>query len=145
MAVIREGTVRLNLATLAVTLVVVVLFAHFAWGQPWTPWRIAGMAILVPAFVLFVASRITLGRSFSVQAKAMALVTTGVYSRIRNPIYFFGALMLVGLLIWAHQPWWLLVLAVLVPMQVWRARKEERVLEEKFGDEYREYKRKTWF
>jgi protein-S-isoprenylcysteine O-methyltransferase Ste14 len=88
---------------------------------------------------------VTLGRSFSVQAKATALVTTGIYSRIRNPIYVFGALMIVGILIWAHQPWWLLVLVVLVPLQVWRARKEERVLEERFGEEYRDYNRKTWF
>lgn len=136
---------KLNFTTLAVVLVAVILFFHFAWGQPWTAWRIAGLAVLVPAFVLFVMARLTLGRSFSVQAKATALVTTGVYARIRNPIYFFGALMLVGILIWAHRPWWLLMLVVLVPMQVWRARKEERVLEEKFGDEYREYRRKTWF
>jgi protein-S-isoprenylcysteine O-methyltransferase Ste14 len=137
--------VRLNLSTLAVTLLVVVLFVHFAWRQPWTPWHIAGVAIFVPAFVLFLAARLTLGRSFSVQAKATALVTTGVYSRIRNPIYVFGGLMLVGVLIWTREPWWLLVLGILIPLQVWRVQKEERVLEEKFGDEYREYKRKTWF
>ena len=136
---------KLNIGTLLVVLVAIFLFARYAWGQAWTPWHIAGLAIAVPSFVLFVAARITLGRSFSVQAKATALVTTGIYSRIRNPIYVFGALMLVGILIWLHQPWWLLVLTVLVPLQVWRAGKEERVLEEKFGEEYREYKRKTWF
>jgi protein-S-isoprenylcysteine O-methyltransferase Ste14 len=31
------------------------------------------------------------------------------------------------------------------PIQVLRARKESKVLEEKFGDEYRQYKRSTWF
>ena len=123
----------------------VALFARFAWGQPWTPWHIAGLAIAVPSFALFVAARITLGRSFSVQAKATQLVTTGVYARIRNPIYVFGALTVAGILIWLHRPWWLLILAVLVPMQVWRARKEERVLEDSFGSAYLEYKRKTWF
>jgi len=128
-----------------VVLAVVALFARFAWGQPWTPWHIAGLAIAVPSFALFVAARITLGRSFSVQAKATQLVTTGVYARIRNPIYVFGALTVAGILIWLHRPWWLLILAVLVPMQVWRARKEERVLEDSFGSAYLEYKRKTWF
>ncbi|MGB7134679.1 MAG: isoprenylcysteine carboxylmethyltransferase family protein [Acidobacteriaceae bacterium] len=131
--------------TLVVVLAVVVLFARFAWGQPWTAWHIAGLAIAVPSFGLFVAARITLGRSFSVQAKATALVTTGIYAWVRNPIYVFGALTFAGILIWMHRPWWLLILAVLVPMQVWRARKEERVLEEKFGSAYLEYKRKTWF
>ena len=136
---------KLNMGTLALVLVAAFLLVHFALAQQWTPWRIAGLAIAIPSFVLFVAARITLGRSFSVQAKATALVTGGIYSRIRNPIYVFGALMLAGILIWAHQPWWLLILAVLVPMQVLRARKEERVLQDKFGEEYREYKRKTWF
>jgi protein-S-isoprenylcysteine O-methyltransferase Ste14 len=30
-------------------------------------------------------------------------------------------------------------------MQILRARREAKVLEEKFGDEYREYKKRTWF
>ena len=38
-----------------------------------------------------------------------------------------------------------LFLAVLIPLQIVRSRKEERVLTEKFGAEYLEYKRKTWF
>lgn len=136
---------KANLGTLLVFLAALFLFATYAWGQPWTPWHIAGLAIVLPSLVLFVMARIQLGRSFSVQAKATQLVTTGIYSRIRNPIYVFGALILAGLLIWAHQPWWLLVLLALVPLQVWRARKEGQVLEAEFGDAYREYKRKTWF
>ena len=40
---------------------------------------------------------------------------------------------------------WLLLLVVVVPMQVIRARKEAKVLEEKFGDTYRDYRSKTWF
>lgn len=134
-----------NIATLVLFLAALFLFVTYAWGQPWTPWHIAGLAILIPALVLFVMARIQLGRSFSVQAKATQLVTTGIYSRIRNPIYVFGALILVGLVIWLDQPLWLLALLVLVPMQVWRARKEEHVLEAQFGEAYREYKRKTWF
>lgn len=145
MALFQEETVRLNLGTLAVVLIAALLCASYAWRQPWTPWHIAGLAIALPAFVLFLAARITLGRSFSVQAKATALVTTGIYSRIRNPIYVSGALMFVGIIVWAHQPWWLLIFVVLVPLQVWRVRKEERVLEERFGQEYRDYKRRTWF
>jgi protein-S-isoprenylcysteine O-methyltransferase Ste14 len=41
--------------------------------------------------------------------------------------------------------WWLLLLCVVtVPMQIWRARKESRVLEAAFGDEYRAYRKRTW-
>lgn len=136
---------KLNVGTLAVVALAVFLFVKFAWGQPWTWWHIAGVAIAVPALVLFVTARAQLGNSFSIQAKATQLVTRGIYSRIRNPIYVFGALMGVGVIVWAHQLWWLLAYAVLVPMQVWRARKEEQVLDAKFGEEYRAYKQKTWF
>jgi protein-S-isoprenylcysteine O-methyltransferase Ste14 len=39
----------------------------------------------------------------------------------------------------------LLALLVIIPVQILRARRESRVLEEKFGEEYREYRRRTWF
>ena len=136
---------RFNIATLAAVAAGWVLFFMYAAKLSWTAPRIVGMAIAVPAFLLFVAARIELGRAFSVRAKATRLVTTGVYSRIRNPIYVFGALMILGVGIWAQSIWLLLILAMLIPIQISRSRKEERVLREKFGDEYLEYKRKTWF
>jgi len=37
------------------------------------------------------------------------------------------------------------VFVVLIPIQIWRAGKESKVLEEKFGDEYRKYRAQTWF
>jgi protein-S-isoprenylcysteine O-methyltransferase Ste14 len=48
-------------------------------------------------------------------------------------------------MIWADRPWLLLGFAVLIPLQVYRSRKEGRVLEEKFGASYLDYKRQTWF
>jgi protein-S-isoprenylcysteine O-methyltransferase Ste14 len=142
----HEGlAMKLNLVTLAVAIIVLTLFGMDAAKLPWTAWRIVGMAIALPAFLLFAAARIELGRAFSVRAKATKLVTTGIYSRIRNPIYFFGAVMILGIIIWTARPWLLIFLAVLIPLQIVRSRKEERVLTEKFGAEYLEYKRKTWF
>jgi protein-S-isoprenylcysteine O-methyltransferase Ste14 len=34
---------------------------------------------------------------------------------------------------------------VLIPVQIIRARREAAVLEAKFGDAYREYRKRTWF
>lgn len=136
---------KLNFVTLMVVIIGLVIFGMHAAKLPWTAWRIAGTAIAAPAFLLFVAARIELGRAFSVKAKATTLVTTGVYSRVRNPIYVFGAVMIAGIIIWTGRPWLLLLFAVLIPLQVMRSRNEERVLTEKFGAEYLEYKRRTWF
>lgn len=140
---------RLNLGTLALAVVALVVVGFVAfrtpWVQTWSPWHVVGLAIFVPAFALFVVARLQLGRAFSVRAKASTLVTTGIYSRIRNPIYVFGTLMSAGIFIFLHRPWWLLIWVVLIPIQVLRVRKEEQVLEAKFGDAYREYKRRSWF
>jgi len=137
---------KLNFGTLL--LVVFLLgFLLFRYGRAvvWTPWQIAGVAIFVPAFLLFVLARIELGRAFSIKAKASTLVTTGIYARIRHPIYVFGGLMSAGIFVFAHRPWWLLIWVPLIPLQVSRVRKEEQILEATFGDAYREYKRRTWF
>lgn len=112
---------------------------------PWTPIRIAGLAIVVPALPLFVLARIQLGGAFSIRAKATTLVTTGLYSRIRNPIYVFGALTVAGFFLWAGKPILLLFFLVLIPLQLRRIRNEEKVLEQQFGAAYIEYKQKTWF
>ncbi|MGA8869670.1 MAG: isoprenylcysteine carboxylmethyltransferase family protein [Candidatus Acidiferrales bacterium] len=137
---------RLNIITLLVGLSALGFAAYFivASHQPWTPLKIAGVAIAIPSLVLFLIARMQLGSAFSVKAKAQKLVTTGIYSRIRNPIYVFGGLMIVGLFLY-FQPILLLILIVLIPMQIVRSRNEEKVLAEKFGEEYQRYKAKTWF
>jgi protein-S-isoprenylcysteine O-methyltransferase Ste14 len=136
---------RLNVATLVVILAAAAIFVVGSRGMVWTPWRIAGISIVAPALVLFVIARLQLGSAFSGSAKASILVTAGLYSRIRNPIYVFGSLVIVGIILFTGQPWWLLSFAVLIPVQVHRSRKEAQVLEEKFGDDYRQYRQKTWF
>jgi protein-S-isoprenylcysteine O-methyltransferase Ste14 len=87
----------------------------------------------------------SVGQIISVTAKASALVNRGLYSRIRNPIYVFGSCVIAGLILTLGRPAWLLVFLVLIPLQIWRSRKESSVLEAKFGDEYRKYRAETWF
>jgi protein-S-isoprenylcysteine O-methyltransferase Ste14 len=136
---------RTNVITfIAIVVLGAVLFRQGV-SLPWTPNRIAGFAIAAPALLLLLTARIQLGRAFSVRAKASTLVTTGLYSRIRNPIYVFSALLILGIIIWSERPVFLLLFAVLIPAQFLRSRKESAVLEAKFGDEYRQYKQKTWF
>ncbi len=92
-----------------------------------------------------ILARYTLGRSFSVRAKATELVTTGIYSRIRNPIYVSGVIFLVGLILMVRRPILGVLLLIVVPLQIIRARREADVLEAKFGDAYRQYRARTWF
>ena len=113
-----------------------------------TPWNWAhwlGLAIATPAVVLLFIARYQLGRSFSVTPQARQLVSHGIYSKIRNPIYVFSVMLIFGFLLSLQRPIVFLLLAILIPVQIFRARQESKVLEEKFGDEYRQYKRSTWF
>jgi protein-S-isoprenylcysteine O-methyltransferase Ste14 len=92
-----------------------------------------------------ILARYTLGRSFSITPQARELVTIGIYSRIRNPIYVFGIVLLVGVFLMVRKPVLWIVLLLVAFVQIIRARQEERVLEAKFGDVYREYRARTWF
>ena len=96
------------------------------------------------AILWFVARR-QLGVAFSVRPEARQLVTTGFYARLRHPIYVFGTMAFLLVLL-ALQGWRALAIwAILIPVQVIRARREERVLSEAFGAEYEAYRNSTWF
>ena len=103
--------------------------------------RIVGVVIGLPSLTLLVLARIELGSSFSVTPKAQDLVTRGLYSRIRN----FGSLVVVGALLYVNKPRALGLLVAIIPLQIYRARLEEKVLETKFSAEYQQYKSRTWF
>ena len=112
----------------------------------WSVRSVSGLAMGFAGFALWGLARIQLGKSFAVRAEAKALVTKGLYSKIRNPVYFFGGIAYLGLLIaWGYWPAIVLFLLIYVTKQLVRIRKEDRVLEEAFGDEYRRYKASTWF
>jgi protein-S-isoprenylcysteine O-methyltransferase Ste14 len=112
---------------------------------PWNVERYVGTALTVLGITFIFVARYQLGRSFSIRPEAHALVTTGLYSKIRNPIYVFGGVLVVGIILVLQKPaLWMVLIAVVVGQTI-RARREARVLEDAFGDAYREYRRKTWF
>jgi protein-S-isoprenylcysteine O-methyltransferase Ste14 len=112
---------------------------------PHGPARWIGLILSLIGLAGVILARYTLGRSFSIAPKATALVTTGIYSRIRNPIYVSGMFVIGGAILMIGRPEGLVVLLAVVVMQIMRARREAAVLEAKFGDEYREYRNRTWF
>ena len=104
------------------------------------------MAISLTAFALWMTARQQLGKSFTVRAEAHELVTTGLYSKIRNPIYFFAMLAYFFVIIaggWYR--WLIFFLPVYALHQVPRTIREQKVLAEAFGEQYAAYRRQTWF
>ena len=113
--------------------------------EPWNTRGLVGIAMAVVGFGLWMLARIQLGGAFAVRAQANALVTTGLYSKFRHPIYLFGGIAYLGLFISWGKLIPLLCFLLIYPVEILRARKEERVLERAFGEEYRRYKAGTWF
>jgi len=124
----------------------VVFGAFVAINGPRSTQYIIGLAIGIAGFALSILARVQLGRSFSIRARATRLVTTGLYSKFRNPIYLFRGIAFLGLCIaWDRLVPLLIFLLIYSLLQIPRARKESKVLEAAFGDEYRRYKAGTWF
>ncbi len=68
------------------------------------------------------------------------VVTTGVFSVSRNPLYLGGICILVGIALAVNLPWVLvLLLPALVACHYVLIAPEERYLAAKFGEEYRTY------
>jgi protein-S-isoprenylcysteine O-methyltransferase Ste14 len=109
--------------------------------------RWAGVVLLIPGGIIRLWPVYVLGRRFSGLVAIQpghSLVTTGIYSVVRNPSY-------VGLLLCSFA--WALVFragvglvlcALMIPPLIARIHAEERLLSSQFGAEYEAYRRKTW-
>lgn len=135
---------KANILSMAVLVVALCVLGPRYLQQSWPPLRTAGAVIALASLSFIVLARIQLGHAFSVRAKAVRLVTTGLYARIRNPIYIFGCFFFLGLAMFLPAWWLLLLLILIIPMQIVRSRREAAVLEATFGEEYRRYRRQTW-
>lgn len=72
------------------------------------------------------------------------LTTSGPYGFLRHPLYAGTLLMLIGFAILLNSHWWgVLFTAIFLAVYVDTMRKEEQMLEAKFGDAYRDYRSKV--
>jgi protein-S-isoprenylcysteine O-methyltransferase Ste14 len=105
------------------------------------------VALMAGATGLFITSSRALGKNWSLVARTRTdhqLISTGPYARVRHPIYLAMLLFLVALAVglghWAQ----LLIAApfFLVGTKI-RTDAEDRLLEESFGDAFRQYRTAT--
>ncbi|KQC15593.1 MAG: protein-S-isoprenylcysteine O-methyltransferase [Methanothrix sp.] len=106
-----------------------------------------GAALFLQALILLWRSHADLAGSFSpgLQIReAHSLVTTGVYERVRHPMYAAHLLWAVAQLLllenWIAGP---AFLAASIPLYVVRIPREEEMMLDKFGEEYRRYVERT--
>jgi len=96
----------------------------------------AGLALVVAANLAFRAA----GTHAEPWKPSTAIVTTGVFAWLRNPMYVGGTVTLIGLAILLASDW-LVVTTVIMALviHVGVVKREERYLEARFGDAYRAY------
>ncbi|MFN3960548.1 MAG: methyltransferase family protein [Parvularculaceae bacterium] len=102
----------------------------------------AGLLIDLVSVAAFIRARTTVNPL--APEKANALVVEGLYRVSRNPMYLGMLLILLGWGLWLGQPLALIVVAGLVLLiERMQIVPEERALEEKFGDDYRAYRKRV--
>jgi protein-S-isoprenylcysteine O-methyltransferase Ste14 len=87
-------------------------------------------------------------RSFGIVPEARELKTNGPYRFVRHPVYLgqFLAQGGVWLFFARRHVVWVCLYVVFVALQLYRSKLEDRALEAAFGEEYKAYRRRTfWF
>ena len=106
--------------------------------------RIAGWAILLVGFALGFAALRELNRAGTSpipHEPSTSVVTSGVYSFTRNPIYLGFVLIVIGLPLILSNPWGLILIPVMIPaFNELVIKHEEIYLEKKFAGIYTAYK-----
>ena len=103
-----------------------------------------GLGVVAISVLLVIAAVRELRRkktAFDVRKPTSAIVRTGVFRLTRNPVYLSMMLLYVGVSLLINSPW-MLLLAIPTGSALCLAaiKPEERYLEAKFGDAYREYR-----
>jgi protein-S-isoprenylcysteine O-methyltransferase Ste14 len=113
--------------------------------QPWLAWL--GLTVFVGSLWLFRRTHNDLGRNWSVTLEIRAahtLITTGVYRHVRHPMYsaFWMWAVAQAMLLpnWFAGPAGLVGFGILFFGRIGR---EEQLMAEAFGDDYRQYARRT--
>jgi protein-S-isoprenylcysteine O-methyltransferase Ste14 len=153
-AVEREGFAAFLFRVVGFFLVIGLL-ATYAVQPAW----MAALSILIPNLVrglgflfglaglwIWIQAQTALGREWSPQLQLREkhrLVTMGPYARMRHPIYS-GMILWAGGLALLTANWIFVAVAVLVSaMFVARVPREEQMMIDEFGEEYREYMKRT--
>lgn len=111
-----------------------------------SPWNRVGLVLIVLAFSMDFSSLYLFFKKHTTPSpftpkKASTLVITGTYKYTRNPMYVGLLVVLTGYAVWLGS----LSPFLLIPVFYWlitniQIKAEERILEEKFGQEYLDYK-----
>jgi len=101
----------------------------------------AVVALAVAVFLWTVSTMLRGHASIPTNRPTDAIVTGGPFRFSRNPIYLSMILLQIGVGAWTKSVWFFVLAAISAGLLTWGVIvREERYLEQTFGDEYRSYK-----
>jgi protein-S-isoprenylcysteine O-methyltransferase Ste14 len=107
---------------------------------------LAGLTIILAGYGVSYGANRAISENWSStidKTQEQNLVTSGLYSTIRHPLYLSGLLILAGTNIYFTSSWgWVGVLLALIAILI-RVPLEERYLVERFGQEYIAYQKRS--
>ena len=109
------------------------------------PMALAGAVIATAGAALAFTARAVIGRNWGTPGSRKAdtdLVTNGPYALVRHPIYGGVLVMMIGTAIGLIMTWWIMVVAA-GSFFLYSARREERLMTERFPDAYPRYRERT--
>ena len=154
-AVQREGGRWILILRVVIFLLLMAFLVMYIVGMPWieafsfplpSGLRWAGFVLGLLSVAFWTWTQVTLDTQWSAQLQLRnehQLITTGPYARIRHPLYaaMFGWSAALALL---TANWIFVGVAVLsIAGTLARVPKEEQMMLEAFGDEYKDYMRRT--
>ncbi|MFA6136365.1 MAG: isoprenylcysteine carboxylmethyltransferase family protein [Candidatus Paceibacterota bacterium] len=131
--------------SIALTLISIYFWVNFL---DWNLWEIVGAIINIIGLAVWWLAKLTLSKNWGMgfgKPQIKQLVTHGIYSKIRHPMYCGINLTLIGLILLYPKIWFIIISLLVIIYFLYRMRAENKYLSEKLGDEYRNYVKKTWF
>lgn len=108
-------------------------------------WYIVGICLTCVSIIFWIVARIQLGSAFSVEPRVRPLVCTGLYAKLRHPMYLFSFFATVGVLLMLQNFYLCVILPIMAIIQIGRAKSENMLLKNAYGSMYDEYVQRMWF
>jgi len=133
-----------SLSSLAITAWDFIVLQQGVFRFQWL--SIVGILLFSPGLIIYLVSRMTLRKQFTktlMIVEGHRLITHGIYTHVRHPSYTGSILFFLGLPLLFNSVLGFVIMLPLIILLLIRIPIEENMLIKEFGEEYREYVKRT--